>query len=478
MKTRRIALVLIALMLVFSLFACGGDGSGNGGDDTGATTCTSHTDANRDGVCDTVGCNEPVACTNHADANNDGKCDTVGCTYEYTCTTHADTDNDGKCDNAWCGACTKHTDRNKDGVCDTTGCNEAVPCTTHVDKNGDNLCDREYCGEPLECKSHVDADADGVCDKAGCDAAVPCTSHTDADFDGVCDKSFCNVAVPCTNHIDENRDGVCDRTYCDATVEIPCTDHVDQDFDGICDSDNCTEAVACTDHIDEDKDGVCDRTYCDGTVELPVFDENGNLILFRNGVPTFKFVTGTDIGSNLAKVNELVTILNGLSAKTIAVENYSSTEQTVEILVGTVKTRGTEYNLNKYDYGMQGYVVKQVGTKIIVLGGSDDMLVSAINHLKEKVFEIKRTNDDFTDFVMTSAKAYEYKQDGYLVSNITLLGESIKDYVFTYEKSNNTGKSIAEYLQQYLYENCGIRIEAVRSDKLSASQRYVMIKLI
>ena len=41
-----------------------------------------HKDENRDGVCDSDGCDEKVVCENHIDANEDGYCDTADCDAE------------------------------------------------------------------------------------------------------------------------------------------------------------------------------------------------------------------------------------------------------------------------------------------------------------------------------------------------------------------------------------------------------------
>jgi len=74
MKIKLISL-LIALLCVSVLFVSCSD------------ECTTHLDADGDGVCDTEGCEDIVQlpepeepnCTNHVDANNDGLCDTENC---------------------------------------------------------------------------------------------------------------------------------------------------------------------------------------------------------------------------------------------------------------------------------------------------------------------------------------------------------------------------------------------------------------
>ena len=189
------------------------------------------------------------------------------------------------------------------------------------------------------------------------------------------------------------------------------------------------------------------------------FNEDGELILFDESKPTFKFVTGSDIGNNAATINDIANQLNGLCEATVKVENYQSTPQTVEILVGTVNTRGDEYKYNKYDLGQNGYVVKQVGTKIIVQGGSANALTTAINHLKEKVFGLKKSNDPFEYHVMADSTNKEYIQGGYTVSQITVAGNSLKNYVLTYTKGNSTAKKAAEALQTTLYTECGIYLK-------------------
>ncbi|MBO5946380.1 MAG: hypothetical protein J6Q69_07225, partial [Clostridia bacterium] len=143
---------------------------------------------------------------------------------------------------------------------------------------------------------------------------------------------------------------------------------------------------------------------------------------------------------------------------TIKVENYSSTAEAVVILIGTDNTRGDEYKYNKYDLGINGYVVKQVGTKIIVQGGSSNSLATAITYLKEKVFGLRKTNDPFDYFTMADSTNKEYIQSGYTVSQITIAGNSIKSYVITYPKANRNAKTAAETLRDTLYRECGIYI--------------------
>ena len=204
-------------------------------------------------------------------------------------------------------------------------------------------------------------------------------------------------------------------------------------------------------------------------------NEDGELILFDEGRPTFKFVVGTDASSVRQEIDALASTLSGLCSGTVAVETATSSKVVdVEILIGSVNNRGDEYKYNKYDLGMQGYVVKQVGSKIIVQGGSSTSLATAVSYLKATVFEIKKSNDDFEDFAMASAKNRESIQTGYNVSEITIAGDTVKNYTITYP--DNKTKDYASLLQNKLYEECGIRVETSREDK--ATGKKVAIRLV
>ena len=92
MKTKLLALLLILVMAVGMLAACGG-----GGD-----TCTKHVDENKDGICDNEGCGAKVdipKCAKCVDANKDGKCDVCKRTVAAaTCENHKDTNGDSLCE--------------------------------------------------------------------------------------------------------------------------------------------------------------------------------------------------------------------------------------------------------------------------------------------------------------------------------------------------------------------------------------------
>ena len=95
MKNRIFCLLLSLIMVVGMLASCVAPTTPPTG-----STCTSHTDANHDGLCDTAGCSGTVELV-HVDANRDTVCDVPGCGAYVEippCATHTDTDGDDVCD--------------------------------------------------------------------------------------------------------------------------------------------------------------------------------------------------------------------------------------------------------------------------------------------------------------------------------------------------------------------------------------------
>lgn len=89
MKQKRIALILVVIMLALVCFSACGNG-----------VCTSHIDENGDNVCDICHKNLYIPpCTNHIDLDHDLQCDACG---EYVKCSHIDLNEDRICD--YCSA--------------------------------------------------------------------------------------------------------------------------------------------------------------------------------------------------------------------------------------------------------------------------------------------------------------------------------------------------------------------------------------
>ena len=244
-----------------------------------------------------------------------------------------------------------------------------------------------------------------------------------------------------------------------------------------------TPSTDCTEHIDANGDGVCDNEGCGEPVDAPdpspdpsldCFDENGGLILFRAGVPTFQIVKGNDSTGSNAEINSIVTALNGACTGEVNAVVPASEQMTVEILIGTVSNRGEEYNFDKYSLGEKGYIIKIVGTKIIVQGGSEASLKTAVKYLKETVFGITRSTPPFADFSMSLELNKENYQTKFDVTSIKLMDNDISDYTITYS-GNNTAKDVATAFQKALYTAAG---KYLPIDRNATSGKKIIFNLL
>ena len=375
-----------------------------------ANTCTVHRDINKDSVCDVCGAAIPVTCTNHVDADHDGKCDTTGCGQAVKIT-HVDEDHDGECDECEeTGLKVKHVDKDKNKKCDV--CDIRMP----------NACD---------C---IDEDGDGYCDICE-EEFIPC-EHTDENEDGECDDCGAEIEEPCDEHIDENGDEKCDK--CGETVETVECECEDTNFDGKC--DKCEEPI----------DGV--------------------IALYENGVMNFNFVLAQGSkGAHVQVIDKLIAELEKLNLIAFQVEDKASAATEYEVIFNVSSTRGEQYQIDPHVYGPEGYAVQIVGTKILVVSGSEDSFADAVNAFKESFLGITSDTRTLTTRYVSEAQNVIEIQDDYKVSTITLHGEDIRGYTIAVDKGNETTFTAAKQLQNTLYTKSGYWLDIVPLEEADKS---------
>ena len=254
-------------------------------------------------------------------------------------------------------------------------------------------------------------------------------------------------------------------------------EHNDADGNGVC--DKCGDEVAvtppteCTEHKDENGDGKCDE--CGKTTGAPAGD--GTVALVTDGKANFKIVVGSDATSRRSDIEKLIKKLNDRldGEDLVYTEESDSTEQAVEILIGTVSSRGDEYALDKYDYGEKGYGIEIVGTKLVVIGGSDSGLKDAINALEEDVFGIVNKVTPIT--ALTLNESIHKPQDDYKIESVTIGGTDLNDFVFAVDESAEAN-SLATKYQLLFYKNIGDYLEIVPLSSLADGQKAIKIEII
>ena len=362
-------------------------------------------------------------------------------------------------------------------------------CAVHRDINKDDICD--VCGSkmPVSCKRHEDLDHDGVCDTEGCGWLMKIV-HYDDDHDGMCDELYCTHDGMKFEHVDEDFDYKCDD--CDAKIEIECECY-DDDEDGYC--DECEYPIIICEHRDRNKDDICDKckepmpappqcnhrdSNTDGACDLCKEGMPGTVPLVdKDGNTSYKIVLGTGLGSRSRKLIEF--LIDNLDGAGVSIEENKGTAVEYEILIGTIKGRDSKYILDDHDYGIKGYTIQIIDTKIVVLAGSDEAYVEAIELLRTDFFKLTDTAVELGEqlknvYVYSDQKATKV-QDDYNITQITLFGEDIREYKIAYDMSSGVDttvlsetKKAATKLQALLYEKSGYWLDiadaSVVTDKI------------
>ncbi|MCB9297016.1 MAG: T9SS type A sorting domain-containing protein [Lewinellaceae bacterium] len=260
-------------------------------DDGDNTTINDTIDAN----CNCVG--TPTACTGIGDADDDGICTDVDCNDDDPNITSfigqpcddgdSNTVNDVIGTDCNCAGtinpCIGSADNDGDGVCANIDCNDNDPSITY--QPGDACDDGDHTtlndiidtdcncmGTPTACTGIGDNDNDGVCADVDCDDNNPNITTQDADGDGLCSDVDCddnnpNIAYQpgdaCNDGDNTTINDVIGTNCTCAGTPTACTGIGDADADGVCADVDCNDNHPGITTQDADGDGLCSDVDCD-----------------------------------------------------------------------------------------------------------------------------------------------------------------------------------------------------------------------
>ena len=225
--------------------------------------------------------------------------------------------------------------------------------------------------------------------------------------------------------------------------------------------------ISCSDehtHKDENNDTKCDE--CGETLantpeepEKPEEPEDpkveGAIELIKDGVANFKIVYASRSGSDIRKAVENFTKNMKSDGIDIVFEPDNKSEPTdIEVLIGSITNRGEEYAYDMYSLGKEGYMVKVVGTKIIVLGGSPDALKDAVEAFIEDFVGYKKGRP-VKDLTVSEDDSIIEIQDNYRITGIKVDDTDLKGYSIAVGSDIKIYKDAATTLQTMLYEKAG-----------------------
>jgi len=334
------------------------------------------------------------------------------------------------------------------------------------------------------CSRHVDLNGDYVCDTCAQSMGVVCASHSDLDHDGVCDVINCRSALA-VEHADEDHDGYCDSLLCSIEMNV---EHSDADKNGRCD--------VCNRRVKTETEGEDDKNSNNDEEEIPSHDvcvdinydkqcdickkevKHDGIVLIKNKELLCSIVVSDDLDDmQLREVEKLVESLSELGYE---IDVLADTEETitdgVEILIGEVKSRGEKYAIDPHYLGLNGYAVKCIDNKILVLGGSKNMLSLAIKHLKRNGFGIDSSTVKIDNAALLYEDEYE-KVNTYTVTSLKIGESDIKDHVIACDIAHKESKTLATEIQTYIYKYVGYWLPIIDLADLE-DQKNISVKSV
>lgn len=227
----------------------------------------------------------------------------------------------------------------------------------------------------------------------------------------------------------------------------------------------------CTAHVDENKDGKCD--VCEAVVEKPEDDtEDGSeLILIEGGEAKFQLVISKSSSNSVVQkaAKSIVDALDGVGVEIKQVSENADNAAELEVIIGSPTERGADYLYDVHELGPKGYAIKVIKGKILILGGSDDATVEAVEVFIEEILGIDKKTKELDTVAVKASDSIEEIQDDYRITSLKLDGEDMKGYTIATDLRDKTLKAIAENIQSTVYAKAGYWFELVSLDKADKS---------
>ena len=233
----------------------------------------------------------------------------------------------------------------------------------------------------------------------------------------------------------------------------------------------------CTEHVDADSDGKCDK--CDAAVKPDVAP--GDLVLVEDYHAKFSVVSANSLSNKASGyIQNFVVNLNGYHLRYEDLrQNYDAPgfDDVTEIIFGPVVNRGDAFKKDEHYLGHTGFSVELVGNKLFVLAGGDDGYRNAVEYLEKTIFGIDETgNEKIAQLVVAAGTKYESVTTDYDITEITIDGTGVDDFVLAFDKSHSGAWSAALILQDTFYKKAGVWLPYVALNKVTDGQKVIYVE--
>ena len=190
-------------------------------------------------------------------------------------------------------------------------------------------------------------------------------------------------------------------------------------------------------------------------------DEETVLELISAGVANFKVVRTSELKSGgVKKAQNLVKELENLGITTTLISDANAQDVTeCEIIIGSGAKHRDGCNVDYHTLGKDGYVIKVVGKKVIIAGGTDDALCEAIDVFREEVLGITEDTETLAGATisMNSTDIYDRESEYDLLDiKVGSKNSLAKGYYLSFDAENEDISVAANKIRNAIYNNSGI----------------------
>ena len=209
---------------------------------------------------------------------------------------------------------------------------------------------------------------------------------------------------------------------------------------------------------------------CGETVDPPTPVED--IQLFQNGTSEYCIVRADGASEALeSEIDKLNTTIAYVAGKKLEKKDdflspdYGIVESPYEIVIGDCNRAVVDEFRNTMR--TDDYIIKVVGTKIVIFGGSDESTVNAVATFKRKCISSSET----ANITIAGDYVLEYAGD-YNINDLKLNGNKITDYVIAYSDANYL--SAIERFNAKLKEVAGLELTVKTSIKAYSDEHRIM----
>ena len=238
--------------------------------------------------------------------------------------------------------------------------------------------------------------------------------------------------------------------------------------------------------------GLTDKGNGDGTGDGEGEDEgnegegntlSGN-VLIKDKKAYFTVVyTGEADATEVKIANDLVALLRnaGVDIADPVSDNQLASPEGLEVIVGTgVKGRDEALTVGRRDYGPDGYVVKSVDGKGIVLaGGTAKGTKKAYDVFTKMYLKVTDKTKEAPDFAFNEPICDEVFTK-YAITSLKIAGNDIKDYAIIYDlgTSDSYTNGMVESFRDKLYSEVGAYLEIYGTDRIDEFDKKIVIRYV